>query len=283
MIVDLGKNTGVSSTLLALRRPQSSVFRMREFDSAPLVSFCITNKNRLSQIRKTLPKNLSDNQIDHDKIEFILVDFGSDEPIEDWLFSEFREELASGYLKYFGCSSLNKWHAPKAKNTTHRLSTGKILVNLDGDNFTGYRGGMFVYSVFMSSPNDTCLWQYSGESEDGSFGRIASSRDAFFSVGGYNQEFLEMGFQDRDLVNRLEMIGVEVKLEPDLRYNGAIENDKYVPQTMDYTMMRRSNRRISHRLVASGKVVANNGVFGLSGIQQLVVDGNSYQMIDVEI
>jgi hypothetical protein len=172
---------------------------------------------------------------------------------------------------------MNKWHAPKAKNTAHRLSTGKILVNLDGDNFTGYRGGMFVYNVFMSSPNDTCLWQYSGASEDGSFGRIASSRDAFFSVGGYNQEFLEMGFQDRDLVNRL------VKLEPDLRYNGAIENDKYEPQTMDYTMMRRSNRRISHRLVASGKVVANNGVFGLSGIQQLVVDGNSYQMIDVEI
>ena len=254
---------------------------MKEFDGAPLVSFCITTKNRLSQIKETLPKNLSDNAIDRSRVEFVLIDFGSDQDVSGWIVENFNEELASGYLKFFTCDQLDKWHAPKAKNTAHRLSSGKILVNLDGDNFTGYRGGMFVYNAFMSAPHDICLWQYSGDSHDGSFGRIAASRDAFFAVGGYNEEFLEMGFQDRDLVNRLEMIGAEVKLELDTRYNRAIENDKYVPENMQYSFMRRYNRMLSWRLLATDSVTANKGNIGLQGIKQLIIDGQTNQLIDV--
>lgn len=281
MIFNLGKNKGVGTPLRSSWRPKSGLFTMGEFDNAPLVSFCITTKNRLEQIKETLPKNLSDNVIDKDRIEFVLVDFGSDEDVTGWIQQEFRQELASGYLKFFTCDQLGRWHAPRAKNTAHRLSSGKILVNLDGDNFTGYRGGMFVYNAFMAAPHDICLWQYSGDSHDGSFGRIAASRDAFFAVGGYNEEFLEMGFQDRDLVNRLEMIGAEVKMELDSRFNRAIENDKYTPENMQYSFMRRYNRMLSWRLLATDSVTANNGRMGLYGIKQLIIDGQTNQLIDV--
>jgi hypothetical protein len=138
---------------------------------------------------------------------------------------------------------------------------------------------MFVYNAFVAASHDICLWQYSGDSQDGSFGRIAASRDAFFAVGGYNEEFLEMGFQDRDLVNRLEMIGTEVKLELDPRFNRAIENDKYVPENMQYSFMRRYNRVLSSRLLANDVVLANHGKMGLSGIKQLIIGPN--KMIDV--
>lgn len=281
MIFNLGKNKGVATPLRSSWRPKSGLFHMKEFNNAPFVSFCITTKNRLAQIKETLPKNLADNSLDQTRIEFVLVDFGSDEEAVEWILSDFREELASGYLKFFTCNQLDKWHAPKAKNTSHRLSSGKILVNLDGDNFTGYRGGMFVYNAFMAATHDICLWQYSGDSHDGSFGRIAASRDAFFAVGGYNEEFLEMGFQDRDLVNRLEMIGAEVKIDLDSRFNRAIENDKYVPENMQYSFMRRYNRMLSWRLLASDSVRANKGNMGLRGIKQLVIDGQTNQMIDV--
>ena len=282
VIINLGKKFGLATPLRSTWRPQSSVFRMREFDGAPKVSFCITTKNRLEQIKVTLPKNLKDNEMDRHQVEFVLVDFGSDSDIKGWLTTEFTDELDAGYLKFFTCDSLAKWHAPKAKNTAHRLSKGKILVNLDGDNFTGYRGGMFVYNQFMSTPHDVCLWQYSGDAHDGSFGRISSSRDAFLAIGGYNEEFLEMGFQDRDLVNRLEMIGAEVILDLDERYNRAIENDKYSPENMEYSDMRRYNRLLSARLFESNTVVANKGVIGLLGIQQLVREGTKYQLINVE-
>lgn len=43
----------------------------------PSLSFCITCKNRLAQIKQTLRQNLEDNRYGRDKIEFVLVDFGS--------------------------------------------------------------------------------------------------------------------------------------------------------------------------------------------------------------
>jgi len=281
VIFSLGKNAGVGTPLRSTKRTQSPLFRMAEFKDAPLVSFCISHKNRLHQIKETLLKNLEDNRLDESKMEFVLVDFGSDLDLGEWLMADFAEELSSGYLKFFRCTGLDKWHAPKAKNTAHRLSAGKILVNLDGDNFTGYRGGIHVYNAFMASPYDICFWQYSGDSQDGSFGRIAASRDAFFTVGGYNEEFLEMGYQDRDLVNRLEMIGAQVILDMDGRYNQAIVNDKYVPPAMKYEVMRRYNRKLSERLISSDSLVANSGRFGLDGVEQLILNGGKLAYVAV--
>jgi len=282
VIFSLGKNAGVGTPLRSTRRAQSPLFRMAEFQHAPLVSFCISHKNRLHQVKETLPKNLADNRLDQSKIEFVLVDFESDEDVGQWLMADFGEELASGYLKFYQCGGLDKWHSPKAKNTAHRVSSGKILVNLDGDNFTGYRGGMHVYNAFMSSPYDVCLWQYSGDSQDGSFGRIAASRDAFFALGGYNEEFLEMGFQDRDLVNRLEMMGAQVILDMDARYNQAIVNEKYTPPGMKYEVMRRYNRKLAGRLIRTDSLVANERHFGLPAVRQLIIkEGNKFEYVAI--
>ena len=282
VIFSLGKNAGVGTPLRSTKRAQSPLFRMAEFQHAPLVSFCISHKNRLHQLKETLPKNLDDNRLDQSKIEFVLVDFESKEDVGEWLMANYPAELATGYLKYFQCTGLDKWHSPRAKNTAHRVSSGKILVNLDGDNFTGYRGGMHVYNAFMSSPYDVCLWQYSGDSQDGSFGRIAVSRDAFFALGGYNEEFLEMGFQDRDLVNRLEMIGAQVILDMDARYNQAIVNEKYVPPGMKYEVMRRYNRKLAGRLIRTDNLVANAGKMGLNSVQQLMVKkGNTLEYVAI--
>lgn len=262
-------------------RFRSPIFRMPEFAGAPLVSFCIPHKNRFSQISQTLKKNLDDNRLDQKNIEFILVDFGSGDDIAGWVFENFRTDLESGYLKFFQNNSLEGWHAPLAKNTAHRLSSGKILVNLDGDNFTGYRGGMFVYREFMSHECDICLWQFSGIFNDGSFGRIAAARDTFIAIGGYNEELLDMGFQDRDLVRRLEVYGAKVVLAPDEEYSQAIENDKYDPATMEYTAMRLFNKYIAKRLMTRGYFVANGGKLGLEDVRRLTLKGKNFILKDV--
>ena len=49
-----------------------------------LLSFCITCKNRLHQISKTLPQNLKDNK--NKDIEFILVDFSSKDGLKEYVF-----------------------------------------------------------------------------------------------------------------------------------------------------------------------------------------------------
>ncbi|MCP4456763.1 MAG: hypothetical protein GY816_01855 [Cytophagales bacterium] len=228
-----------------------------------------------------MKKNLDDNRQDCDRLEFVLVDIGSDEDITDWVIANFRSELESGYLKYFRTHKTENWHAPVAKNTSHRLSSGKILVNLDGDNFTGYRGGMYIYNEFIAHKHDICLWQFSGTFNDGSFGRIAAARDTFMAVGGYNEELLEMGYQDRDLVRRLESYGAKVVLAPDEDYSQAIPNEKYEPENMGYMAMRLFNRYVAKRLMTRGCFIANNGKIGFENVNRLTPKEGTFIFEDV--
>ena len=116
----------------------------------PKLSFCITCMNRLNQIKETLPQNLRDNILFNEKIEFIVVDFATP-GLQQWIKSEFEEELRSGYLKYYYTEELRYWHASIAKNTAHLLANNDILVNLDCDNYTGYNGCLLYTSP---SPRD---------------------------------------------------------------------------------------------------------------------------------
>lgn len=124
----------------------------------PKLSFCITCMNRLNQIKETLPQNLRDNILFNEKIEFIVVDFATP-GLQQWIKSEFEEELRSGYLKYYYTEELRYWHASIAKNTAHLLANNDILVNLDCDNYTGYNGGWFVICQFLKYGMNLVLHQ----------------------------------------------------------------------------------------------------------------------------
>jgi hypothetical protein len=137
--------------------------------------------------------------MDQRDIEFVLVDF--DTPgVREHVEKHFREELSSGYLRYFHCAQLPYWHAPLAKNTSHRVATGDILVNLDCDNFTGPRGGRFVMNLFEQFGMDTLFHQKNPDTDEANWGRIAMSRASFHKLGGYAEDLMPAGGQDWDLL-----------------------------------------------------------------------------------
>ena len=189
----------------------------------------------------------------------MVVDFGSDIDVGEWMANEFGEYIRSGYLKYFFTDQLGDWHASLAKNTTHLLANGAILVNLDCDNFTGKNGGKFVHDQFMSRDHGILLWQYSKKKLDGSFGRIAMTRDEFDGLGGYNEALLPMGYQDGDLRNRLISSGLELVHDTNEMYNQAIKNEKFVPKEMSWKKMNEQNQRVSKENIKNNRLVANEG------------------------
>ena len=175
------------------------------------LSFCITCMNRFHQISKTLPINLRNNRNMESEIEFVLVDFNSQDGLRDWILEKFQNELKSGYLKYFHTKSMKSWHACIAKNTSHSMGNGNILVNLDADNFTGPNGGEYIIDIYEQyGINNTVMHMYSGWS-NGSCGRIAVSKKLFFQVGGYDQNLGPMGMEDIDLLGRLINYDVDSK------------------------------------------------------------------------
>ncbi|GHV40035.1 hypothetical protein FACS1894179_05910 [Bacteroidia bacterium] len=235
---------------------------MKKEDKTTL-SFCITCKNRLHQIKQTLPQNLSDNIAMKGKIDFILVDFGSTDGLQKWIAENFESEIEDGYLKYYYTEELKSWHASVAKNTAHILSQSDILVNLDCDNYTGKNGGEFILkSMIKFGIHDTVIHQFSNKFGDGSYGRIALSKQNFISIGGYDESFEPMGYQDTDLLIRLMVSGIVYIHLGNRRYNKAILNNKIksVENTLSGVSWKEMNLRnflTSRKNITSGKITAN--------------------------
>ncbi len=71
---------------------QQNIYKIIMIDNSQIfkISFCITCKNRLHQIRQTLPKNLEDNRRLQELVEFVLVDFGSTDGLRKWISDNFK-------------------------------------------------------------------------------------------------------------------------------------------------------------------------------------------------
>lgn len=234
---------------------------MYEKTLTPRLSFCITCKNRFHQIKQTLPKNLKDNYEHRDLIEFVLVDFGSTDGLQEWVISRFASEIESGYLKYYYTEELKNWHACIAKNTSHILANHEILVNLDCDNYTGKNGGVFVLeNMFRYGYDHTVLHQFSNVYGDGSYGRIALTKENFFRVGGYDESLGPMGYQDTNLILRLILAQLNYIHIGNRRYNLAIPNVKgegVLDRSQSWMQMNYENYKISTSNILSGRLKAN--------------------------
>ncbi len=236
------------------------------------LSFCITCKNRLWQIRETLPKNLMDNIQNKDKIEFILVDFASDDGLQQWVLDNFVKEIEEGYLKYFFTKQLPYWHVSIAKNTSHILAKNNILVNLDCDNYTGYNGGLFVIENMLKyGINNTVIHQFNNNYGSGSYGRIALTKYNFMEIGGYDESFEPMVHEDTDLLKRLFVNGMKYIHLIDNEYNKSIPNKRADSMTnvnsdLTWEEMKEKNFQKSFKNITSGKIKANTekGYIGIT-------------------
>ena len=223
------------------------------------LSFCISCMNRLHQISKTLIKNLEDNK--NQNIEFILVDFNSNDGLKEYIFTNnyIKKYLDSKQLKYFFTDKLKYWHASIAKNTTHKLANGKFLVNLDCDNFIGKDGGDLLLKLFKED-EDIIISQSRNIFGSGTAGRISLSKENFTKLGGYDEFFYPMGYQDTDLINRA--IELNLKLIHLNKNNLAIKNSKEdsiknCGLNIDYIKMENMNKLISNLNISSKNLIAN--------------------------
>lgn len=245
-----------------------------------LVSFCIPCKNRLSYLKETLPVNLEHNRRDQSHTEFVLVDFASEDGLSDWVTQNFETELRSGYLRLLYTDRMSDYHMALAKNTAHAFATGRILTNLDADNFTGPSGGRFVYKAMKNRNFETVLHQFSGTWRDGTCGRISYTREHFIGVGGYNEEFKAIGAEDLDLLQRImakynvsKETGISSgfrhlvfrkwkKLKSHPRYNKAIKSPPTGGESFRNEMVAH-NQKLSDINIANHQYIANNGHFGI--------------------
>jgi predicted glycosyltransferase involved in capsule biosynthesis len=223
-----------------------------------ILSFCISIKNRKYQLEQTLLKNLQDSK--NDNVEFILVDYGSNDGLNIYIYENFKEYIDMKKLKYYYTDELIYWHASIAKNTTHILANGKYIVNLDCDNFIGENGDNIIIDIFEKNGDNIIIHQSDYKFGSGNAGRISLTKDNFIKLGGYDELFYPMGYQDIDLIKRSIKYGLKlIKFNENNNcvINSKKESIKNIGLNITFEQMNNLNMLKSNLNLQNNDIIAN--------------------------
>lgn len=162
----------------------------------PSLSFCTAVMNRTHHLKMTLPENLASQP--QRGVEFVIANYGSRDDLDEWIHSNFRDEMRTGRIRYVRNRRPRYFHHSKAKNCAHRAAQGDIVCNLDADNIAGRGLTDHLRDVFSRETDS--LVQFVGNYS--AHGRIALLRHHFEELGGYDESFAGWGLEDYELVNR---------------------------------------------------------------------------------
>jgi hypothetical protein len=222
-----------------------------------LLSYCISIMNRVYQIEKTLRVNIDNST---NESEFIIIDYNSDDGLKEYIYNNFEDEISNGKLKYYFTNKIKLWHASICKNTTHMKANGKYLVNLDCDNFIGKNGDELILNTFLENGDNIIISQTNNIVSSGNGGRISITKNNFIQLGGYDESFYPMGYQDYDLIERANVFGlkyININKNNKAIINSKKESIKNIGIKMEYNKMNNMNKLLSKLNIDNNNVKVN--------------------------
>ena len=171
------------------------------------IAFCITCMNRLYHLQETLKKNIQDNYLPDD-VEFVLLDYNSNDDLEQWVRQNMQEYIGNGILAYYKTVEPTHYFRSHSRNMAFRLANAEIVCNLDADNFLGEGFASFMIEEFKT--NDNIFYTSNAVGGD-IVGRICVRKEDFTAINGYDEQIQSYGFEDTDLITRLENRGLNRK------------------------------------------------------------------------
>ena len=174
----------------------------------PKISYCTTTMGRLHHLWLTLSSNLQHNQ--YSDVEFVVLDYGSQDGVAEWVQQAFPDELKSGRLQFYRLPWPSKFHAAHAKNCAHRLAHGEIVANVDADTFVLPEYGQMLREHLEAGANNCVRLLPPDRSQFSLCGRIAMRREDFIRLGGYNENLQGYGYEDTNLLERAQRLGLKI-------------------------------------------------------------------------
>ncbi|WP_169927065.1 galactosyltransferase-related protein [Mucilaginibacter auburnensis] len=185
--------------------------------------------NRLHQLKITLPQNITDNE-DYEELEFIILDYNSEDGMEEWVQKNFSHYIDNGRLVYYKTNDPSSWSPSHSKNVAFKLATGDVLCSIWADYYTGKGFANYVNKTFQDfdnivlTPIDFYNTKKNYKPAGDVLGKVCVKKSDFIKVEGFDERMDRHGFEDYDFINRLEMIGIERKLIEDFTYLNYISH-----------------------------------------------------------
>jgi GT2 family glycosyltransferase len=222
------------------------------------ISFCIVCMNRLHQLKQTLLKNIEDNS-DYENLEFILLDYNSQDGMADWVKDNFSEYIQTGRLIYYHTPEPQSFSHSHSKNIAFKLAQGNIVCNINADHYTGSGYANYINEQFKTDSNivlttiDYHRTQKGYSPSKDVFGKVCVKKSDFLRIHGFDESMKGYGFEDYDFVNRLEMMGVRREFIKDpsfLKFIAHPEEERY---TLDEGRLNRVY--INYQTPASSEII----------------------------
>lgn len=144
--------------------------------------------------------------------DIVLLDYHSKDGLEDYIKTNYLEELACGKLKYYKLlTPVDGFDMAYAKHIVHMLADGNKLFNLDADNFIGTSR-----EEIWRLPKNILLVSFKMPGTATSRGgRIGVNKADYNRIGGYNCRMLGMTGDDGNFVERAIRQGLRLTTTKD--------------------------------------------------------------------
>lgn len=245
-----------------LNKYKNRICLPRENPKRP-ISVVTTCMNRITDIRSTLPENLKSNS-DYPG-EFILLDYGSQDGLGEWVQLDMKNELASNRLVYYRTEQ-DVFKPNHSRNISFKLASHELITNVDADNYTntGFLNRLnelnscsklIILPESFLDPNSDRL---------NLRGRFAIHKNNIEFLGGFD-ESLDNGYSHDDVnfVFRAMLAGFNIARFEDKFLENRIETP-YVVRTQlmknkSLLSAKQSNARLTNDVLARCMLTANYG------------------------
>ena len=170
-------------------------------------TFYTTCRGRLHTLKQAYPEAL-ELLAKRPNMNAVLLDYNSQDGLEEWVRENLRDFIASGLLTYYRTNQPDRFLHSHAKNVAARLCDGNFIGNLDADNHLTPEYLDRLETEFRLDD------RIAAQGRKSACGRIVLRKDVFMAIGGYNELMCHgWGFEDADLVERAAIFGLrKVKL-----------------------------------------------------------------------
>jgi hypothetical protein len=173
------------------------------------ISICTTCMNRLNDLSQTLPKNIEDNKNYQGTLEFVLLDYNSQDGLGEWIKKNLMQYIESGLLVYYRTDEPKSYSMSHSRNVAMKLATGHILNSVDADNFIG-KGFVDKINILSHQQPEKAIFLKGRRMLRG---RLGYYKDEFIQLlGAYDEVLGQNGYgaEDGDLVYRACGLGFKL-------------------------------------------------------------------------
>ena len=229
------------------------------------ISFCTTCMGRLYTLKETLPQNIENNK-DYPNLEFVILDYNSNDNLWEWMKKNMSDHIASGRVSYYRTTEPKYFSMAHSRNVAFRLAKGEIVNNLDADNFTVNPNveAAECWASYLNRLANEASDRHAifAKGKRGMHGRIGFYKNAFINeLGGYDEDLLGYGHDDHDLVYRAWELGFCMYWWGGRYYNRIRTSTPEKNQNMErhWKHTENENKVKSNANIEAGIIKANEG------------------------